>query len=93
MARQIIVVALVFFAIIGMAYAAPAAKTEAPKAADGPDTIGTTDGSTSDAAPVGGPVAEGVFAEAPAPSPSSGVALQISAILAITAPAVAAFFY
>ena len=98
-----VILALIFFAVVGMASAAaeapiPAASAESPAIlapAGASDAIGTTDG-TSDAAPIGAPVAEGTFSNvAPAPSPKNGgAALEISAVAGVAATvAVVAFFF
>ena len=100
MARQIVVLALIFFAIVGMASATaevPAASADGPVTPDAvdPNVIGTTDGS-NDAAPIGSPVSESAFPNlAPVPSAKSGAAtLDVSSIAAAATAAVfAGFFY
>ncbi|KAL6983805.1 hypothetical protein U1Q18_017179 [Sarracenia purpurea var. burkii] len=92
MARQLLVLALVFFAVVGLA----AATANAPESEDD-NAIGTTDGNT-DAAPVGGPVPAGVFpptptAPAPAPAQGGSAALEVSAAAGVAAAAVAAVFF
>lgn len=89
--REIIVLALTCFAIIGMVSAA--APAEAPS-----DDIGTTDGNEG-AAPVGGPVPSGAFSgssgESPSGEPSvAAPGLQVSIIAAgVAATAAAAFVF
>lgn len=103
MAREIIVLALVFFAIVGMASAAGdhkeahAAGAEAPKtsAAGGDGVIGTiTGGHSTDAAPVGGPVPAGSFHNlAPGPS-SKSTRLEVTTVAgAFAAATVAGSFF
>ncbi|KAL2547285.1 anther-specific protein BCP1-like [Forsythia ovata] len=94
MARQLIVLALVFFAIVGMASAAGDHKdahaegAAAPKASDG--VIGTTSGATPDAAPVGGPVPAGTFNNlAPGPSATATRCEVTTVVGAFAAAAVA----
>lgn len=90
MARRILVLALIFFAVVGIA----SATADAPTANDSDGSIGNFDGD-SDAAPVGGPVPAGVFTtttDAPTPSPTGGAAaLEVSAGAGLVA-AIAAVF-
>ncbi|KAL8052688.1 hypothetical protein ABFX02_05G022000 [Erythranthe guttata] len=108
MARQIIIVALIFFAVVGMASAAASPPTTTPSTdvvveaptgnGDDGSVIGTiSGGGATDAAPVGGPVPDGVFPDlTPAPAPMSGAAaLPISTVAGAVAAAsfVGAFFF
>ncbi|KAF7124774.1 hypothetical protein RHSIM_Rhsim12G0038000 [Rhododendron simsii] len=72
MARRVLILALVLFAVVGLAYADAAADPVAasPAGGDDNDDVGTLDGET-EAAPVGGPVPDGIFATN-APAPSNG---------------------
>lgn len=94
--REIIILALICFAIIGMASAAAPPKSATPAEAPS-DDIGTTDGN-DDAAPVGGPVPSGAFSggsgESPSGEPGSGASpgLQVSIIAGVGATAAAAAF-
>ncbi|CAI9779374.1 unnamed protein product [Fraxinus pennsylvanica] len=103
MARQIVVLFLVFFVVFGLASAAvdPHAAS-AP--AEGPldsgtdsNVIGTTDGAynSDEAAPVGGPVPAGVFSNAsPAESPKSGATTaEVTNIVGVVAAAVTGSFF
>ncbi|KAL3511380.1 hypothetical protein ACH5RR_030781 [Cinchona calisaya] len=88
MARQFVVLALIFFAILGMASARANAPSESPislgQSTDN-DIIGTTDGSASDfgAAPVGGPVSAGTFTPfSPAEAPNGASAIFGASTLA-----------
>ncbi|KAI3452640.1 hypothetical protein Pfo_009304 [Paulownia fortunei] len=112
MAKQIVVLALMFFAAVGMASSiAPTTSTspslapttgglaEGPNGDDG-STIGTiSGGSAFDAAPVGGPVPNGVFPDltpAPAPAPANGAAaLEVTTVAGAIAAAgvVGSFFF
>lgn len=91
MARRVLVIALIFFAVVGLA----SATADAPTANDSDDDfIGNVDGDF-DAAPVGGPVPDGVFTTttAPAPSPKGGAAaLEVSAAAGVVAVVAAVFF-
>ncbi|KAL3636427.1 hypothetical protein CASFOL_020974 [Castilleja foliolosa] len=102
MANQIIVIALIFMATVGIASASTAAPSLAPAAASGSGnrisegptgestdtTIGTISGgnTATDAAPVGGPVPDGVFEDlAPSvgPAPANGAtALGVAVVSA-----------
>ncbi|KAL3644470.1 hypothetical protein CASFOL_009650 [Castilleja foliolosa] len=115
MANQIIVIALILVAAVGMASASTAAPSLAPAAASGStgnslsegptvsnialpegptgestdNTIGTISGggSASDAAPVGGPVPNGVFEDLtpsnePAAPANGATALEVSVVAA-----------
>ncbi|KZV40019.1 hypothetical protein F511_12414 [Dorcoceras hygrometricum] len=83
MARQaLFVLALIFFAAMGMASAASHAAAPAANTGDAPDpfdetVVGNNAGSV-DAAPIGGPVPPGAFPDVPtatAPSPNSGAVM------------------
>ncbi|XP_058192138.1 anther-specific protein BCP1-like [Rhododendron vialii] len=91
MASQILIISLIFFAVVGLASAA----ADAPTANDSDDDfIGNVDGDF-DAAPVGGPVPNGVFTTTtgPAPSPKGGAAaLEVSAAAGVVAAIAAVFF-
>lgn len=95
MARQVLILALVLFAVVGLASVDAAADPVAASPSGGDnDDVGTLDGET-EAAPVGGPVPDGVFTtNAPAPSPKGGAAaLEVSAVGGGVAAAVAAAFF
>nr|XP_027096371.1 anther-specific protein BCP1-like [Coffea arabica] len=104
MARQIVVLALIFFAIVGMASAtaqAPAASSES-EAGIGPapdnHDIGLVGGSGADygAAPIGGPVTPGTFSPgspAEAPNGSGSTILEASAVAGLVVSAIAGSFF
>lgn len=97
MARQIVVPALIFFAIVGMATATTNAPSTSPSGTEssislGPtpdnDVIGTVSGSASDygAAPVGGPVSAGTFSPAESPKSASTI-LETSTVAGVVVSA------
>ena len=104
MARQVVVIALVLFAVVGMAFAQNAkgsAPTPAPTDLNeelvSNDIIGTSDDgakspSAVQAAPIGGPVPPGAFNSAPGAS-SAASALHVSALAGAAAIALVGFFY
>ncbi|KAA8533243.1 hypothetical protein F0562_033224 [Nyssa sinensis] len=97
----VVVLALVFFAIVGLASTAdstPDAAAAAPAIVDAGgnnDLIGTGDEGDSEAAPVGGPVPEGVFTPvSPAQSPNSGATvLEVSSVAAGAVAVAATLFF
>merc|ERR1711974_64646 len=103
MARQIVVLFLVFFAVLGLASAAVdrhAASAPAEEPLDnGTDSnvIGTTGGAYNidEAAPVGGPVPAGAFPNAsPAESPKSGATTaEVTSVVGVVAAAVTGSFF
>ncbi|KAF8017599.1 hypothetical protein BT93_H2706 [Corymbia citriodora subsp. variegata] len=106
MARQLVVLALVLVAVLGLASAQSPASAPAPYssggAAAGPSDDGTIgvigDGSAgSDEAPVGGPVPAGAFPpteEGPALAPSSKSGATVTKVSAVAAvAAVAGYFF
>ncbi|KAL2510306.1 anther-specific protein BCP1 [Forsythia ovata] len=104
MARQIVVLFFVFFAVVGLASAAidPHASSAAVPAegplgdGSGNNVIGTTDGGyNSDAAPVGGPVPAGAFHDgSPAESPkSTATTAEVTSVAGVVAAAVAGSFF
>lgn len=102
-ARQFVVVALIFFAIVGMASAESGPAPDASPAVGAgvgpaPDNniIGTTDGSSHGAAPAGGPGTDGTSSGlTPSDSPKSGATtLEASTFAGVVVSAVvASFFY
>ncbi|KAF5450176.1 hypothetical protein F2P56_030548 [Juglans regia] len=99
MARQIVVLLLVIFAVVGLAFAETQTPTSAP--APNNDDIGNTDDGSSGnevvAAPVGGPVSADVFpptdAEGPGTNASGAAALKAYGVAGtLVAGAVAGFF-
>ena len=102
MARQFVVIALVLFAVVGMALAENA-KGFAPTPTDldeepvSNDVIGTSDDGAESpnaiqAAPIGGPVPPRAFIPAPG-EPSAASALHVSALAGAAAIALVGFFY
>ncbi|KAE8023587.1 hypothetical protein FH972_009264 [Carpinus fangiana] len=104
MARQVLVLLLVVFAIAGLALvsSAPASSpTSTPATGPSSDDIGNSDGPSEDvaeAAPVGGPVPAGVFppsadqASSPVPAGGATSLKAVGVVGALVAVAVAAFF-
>ncbi|KAJ7945482.1 hypothetical protein O6P43_030536 [Quillaja saponaria] len=92
MARQIVVLALVLFAVVGMAYATPTAiNAGAPSGTDGAAGASNHHNDAVEA-PVEAPVDSSAFS--PAEAPSGATALGVSAFAGATvATTVAAFFY
>lgn len=97
MARQILLLALVLFAVVALASVEATTNPVASSPSDGgdDDDVGTLD-VDSEAAPVGGPVPEGVFTtttNTPAPSPNGGAAtLEVSVVGGVAAAVAVAFF-
>jgi hypothetical protein len=106
MARQVLVLLLVVFAIAGLALvsSAPAnasSPTSTPATGPSSDDIGNSDGPSeevAEAAPVGGPVPAGVFppsadqASSPVPAGGATSLKAVGVVGALVAGAVAAFF-
>ncbi|GFY91491.1 hypothetical protein Acr_07g0016870 [Actinidia rufa] len=97
MACKVLVLALLFLTMVGLAAADVNANANTLTANDDSGTIGNIDGG-SDAAPVGGPVPAGVFTtvtttDAPAPSPKGGAAALEVSVVAGFAAAIAVVFF
>lgn len=95
MGKQILAVALVFFAMVGMAAAAASVQAPSP---DEPiqfeKDFGSPSGSAVDAAPVGGPVGAGVFPDlTPAVAPASSGAAALGVATLTAGVAVGSFFF
>ncbi|KAG5571808.1 hypothetical protein H5410_061574 [Solanum commersonii] len=95
--REMLGVAVIFFVMsMKMASVASIAPAASPNVAESPvdnNVIGTLDGSVGGAAPVGGPVPEGVFGNISPESQSSGATISTHlSIIAIVSSLVATSF-